>query len=182
MEKAALSLNRAALSPRQDTDIVVAPSRQWTTITPKPPTCWLVARHSQRYPPPVPVATPQSPQDFTSRLAVVVVNGGSCSSRLDATCSMNAAIGNNHHDEWIIVRNVCVADPTLSSHEGRCRHAQRTVTCRLTRVGAAIWDHVGATRPPPLWLTAVAMVSVRVVSLSLWRKPTPSHKAVRRWA
>ena len=101
----------------------------------------------------------------------------------DLVASEHGAIGDNHHDEWIIVRNVCVADPTLSSHEGRCRQAQRTATtCRLTRAGGAIWDHVGATRPPPFWLTAVAMVSVRVVSLSLWRKPTPSHKAVRRWA
>ena len=101
-------LNRPALSSRQDTNFAVVPGQQRTTITPGPPTCCIVTRHCQCYPTPVPVATPQSPQVLEPHTI------------LDGFDDKKY-----HHNEEIIVRSVCEANPTLSSCKGRCRQAQK---------------------------------------------------------
>ena len=50
-KRAVLSLNRAALSPGQDTDATAVPGQKQTTITPQPPACRFVTKCRQWYPP-----------------------------------------------------------------------------------------------------------------------------------
>ena len=63
-KRAVLSLKRAALASRQDTNVAFAPVDNETTVTPRPPACRSVTSYCQQYPLPVPVATRPSPQDF----------------------------------------------------------------------------------------------------------------------
>lgn len=113
VKKAVLSLNRAALSPEQDTNAAVVPGQQQTTVTPRPPTCRFVPRRSQWYPPPAPVVTCPSPQDFPNRHDVYL------------------------HIEWIKVRKVCVVQShSLFSHR-RSSTGTEAETCGPESVSAA---------------------------------------------
>jgi len=98
MEKAALSLKRAALSPNQDTSVAVVPGQQQATITPGSPTCRSMTRCCQWYPPPAPVAIRPLPQVLTSVT--------------------------HHHTQWIIVRKACATDPTPCFLIDHCLQAQ----------------------------------------------------------
>jgi len=59
--------------PSEDTNIAVAPDQQGATITPGPPACWIVTRHCQCYPTPVPELYSQSHTNVHVRLSSLSV-------------------------------------------------------------------------------------------------------------
>jgi hypothetical protein len=61
LRKAVLSLNRAALSLKQDTNVAVISINNKTAITIEPPMCKFVADGFQQQPLPAIVTTPSSP-------------------------------------------------------------------------------------------------------------------------